>query len=135
MLAIGGLLVAIALLTLAVLAPVCRRENPPRWTTRGWIGEVVTLAIVCTLAVGLGYPGAGAIAAVQTGVDYVELGLLGAVLVGLVVAWRKLSARSRRTAHGGPPASAAADGALARPAGPGSGEEGRAAAAAEGGVS
>ena len=50
MLAIGGLLVAIALLTLAVLAPVFRRENPPRWTTRGWIGEVVTLAIVCTLA-------------------------------------------------------------------------------------
>ena len=119
MLATGGLLVAVALLTLAVLAPVFRRANPPRWTTRGWVSEVVTLAIVCTLAIGLGYLGAGAIAAAQTGVDYVDLGLLGAVLVGLVVAWRKLSARSRRTAHEGPPASAAADLDLARPAGPG----------------
>ena len=95
MLAIGGLLVSIALLTLAAVAPVFRSSNPPRWTTRGWIGEVVTLAIVCTLAIGIGYLGAGAIDAFQTGPDYVDLGLLAVVLFALVVMWRKLSARAR----------------------------------------
>ena len=50
MLATGGLLISVALLALAAVAPVFRSSNPPQWTTRGWIGEVVTLAIVCTLA-------------------------------------------------------------------------------------
>lgn len=87
-------MVSIALLTLAAVAPVFRSSNPPRWTTRGWIGELVTLAIVCTLALGLGYLGAGAIDAFQTGPDYVDLGLLVVVLVALVVVWRRLSARA-----------------------------------------
>jgi hypothetical protein len=95
MLATGGLLTAIALLTLAAVAPVFRSSNPPRWTTYGWVGEVVTLAIVCTLALGLGYLGAGAIEAFQTGPDYVDLGLLAGVLVVSVVIWRRLSARAR----------------------------------------
>jgi hypothetical protein len=95
MLAIGGLLVAIALLALAAVAPVFRRPNPPRWTKRGWIGEVVTLAIVCTLALGLGYLAAGALAAFRTGLDYVDLGLLAAVLFVSVVIWRRLNARTR----------------------------------------
>jgi choline-glycine betaine transporter len=94
MLATGGLLVSIALLTLAAVAPVFRSSNPPRWTTRGWIGELVTLAIVCTLALGLGYLGAGAIDAVQTGPDYVDLALLVVVLFALVAVWRRLNART-----------------------------------------
>ena len=95
MLATGGFLVAIALLALAAVAPVFRRPDPPRWTTRGWIGEVVTLAIVCTLALGLGYLGAGAATAFQAGLDYVDLGLLaGVALVAILVA-RKLRARVR----------------------------------------
>ena len=98
MLATGGLLVSIALLALAAVAPVFRRDNPPPWTTRGWIGELVTLAIVCTLAIGIGYLGAGVIGAVQTGVDYVDLGLLAVVLFALVVVWRKLNARGRARA-------------------------------------
>ena len=125
MLALGGLLVSVALLTLAAVAPVFRSSNPPRWTTRGWIGELVTLAIVCTLAMGLGYLGAGAIAAVQTGVDYLDLGLLGVVLVAMVLAWRKLSARARATAvetdtggHARPSASGEASRDLERAAGP-----------------
>jgi hypothetical protein len=95
MLATGGLLTAIALLMLAAVAPVFRRSNPPQWTTRRWIGELVTLAIVCTLALGLGYLGAGAIDAFQTGANYVDLGLLLLVLIVSVVIWRGLNARAR----------------------------------------
>ena len=95
MLTTGGLLTAIALLTLAAVAPVFRSSNPPRWTTYGWVGELVTLAIVCTLALGLGYLGAGAIEAFQTGPDYLDLGLLAGVLVVSVVIWRRLNARAR----------------------------------------
>jgi choline-glycine betaine transporter len=98
MLATGGLLVCIALLTLAVVAPVFRSSNPPEWTTRGWIGELVTLAIVCTLALGLGYLGAGAIAALQTGPAFIDLGLLAVVLLASVVIWRGLQARARAKA-------------------------------------
>ena len=88
----------IALLTLAVVAPVFRSENPPRWATYGWVGELVTLAIVCTLAIGVGYLGAGAIDAFQTGVDYLDLGLLGLVLLVSVVLWRRLNARPNAAA-------------------------------------
>jgi uncharacterized membrane protein len=94
-LAAGGLLVAIALLTLAALAPVFRSSNPPRWTTYGWVGELVTVAIVCTLVLGLGYLGAGAIEAFQTGPNYVHLGLVAAVLFVSVVIWRRPNARTR----------------------------------------
>jgi hypothetical protein len=95
MLATGGLLVCLALLALAAVAPVFRSSNPPQWTTPGWVGEVITLAIVCTLALGLGYLGAGVIGAVQMGVDYLDLGVLAAVLVVSVVIWRRLRARTR----------------------------------------
>jgi hypothetical protein len=95
MLATGGLLVSIALLALALVAPVFRSNNPPQWTTRGWIGELVTLAIVCTLALGLGYLGAGVIAAFQAGPNYLDLGLLGVILLVSTVIWRRLSARAR----------------------------------------
>jgi hypothetical protein len=98
MLATGGLFVAIALLTLAAVAPVFRSDNPPRWTTRGWVGELVTLAIVCTLAIGLGYLGAGVIGTVQGGADYLDLGLLGVVLFASVVLWRRLNARRKAAA-------------------------------------
>lgn len=97
MLATGGLLVAIALLALAAVAPVFRRADPPRWTTRGWIGELVTLAIVCTLALGLGYLAAGALAAFQTGLDFVDLGLLAGVALLAIVVWRWLKARAGAT--------------------------------------
>jgi hypothetical protein len=95
MLATGGLLVCIALLTLAAVAPVFRSSNPPQWTTYRWVGEFVTLAIVCTLALGLGYLGAGATEAFQTGPGYLDLSLLAGVLVVSVVIWRRLKARAR----------------------------------------
>ena len=95
MLATGSLLTAIALLTLAAVAPAFRRSSPPRWTTYGWVGELVTLAIVFTLALGLGYLGVGAIEAFQTGPDYLDLGLLAVVLFVSVVIWRRLNPRAR----------------------------------------
>jgi hypothetical protein len=94
MLATGGLLVCIALLTLAAVAPVFRSSNPPQWTTYRWVGELVTLAIVCALALGLACLGAGAIGAFQTGPGYLDLSLLAGVLVVSVVIWRRLKARA-----------------------------------------
>jgi hypothetical protein len=98
MLATGGLLLSIALLTLAVLVPVFHSSDPPRWATRGWIGEVVTVALVSTLALGLVYLVAGAIDASKTGPDYLDLGLLAVVLVASIVIWRRLKARTRQKA-------------------------------------
>lgn len=98
MLATGGLMVCIALLTLAAVAPVFRSSDPPEWTRRRWIGELVTLAIVCTLALGLGYLGAGTIAALQTGPALIDLGLLAVVLLVSVVIWRGLKTRARAKA-------------------------------------
>jgi hypothetical protein len=90
----GGLLAAIAMLALAAVAPVFRRANPPRWTTRRWIAEAIAVAIVCTLALGLGYLGAGALAALQRGPDHVDLGLLAGVALVAVVIWCRLKARA-----------------------------------------
>jgi hypothetical protein len=97
-LTIGGLLVCVAVLTLAAVAPAFRSSDPPRWTTRGWIGEVVTLAIVCTFAIGVGYLGAGVIGAVQTGPDFLDVGLLAGVLLVAIVVWRRLNAGVRARA-------------------------------------
>jgi hypothetical protein len=85
MLATGGILVCLALLALTAVAPVFRRSNPPRWTTYDWVGELVSLAIVYALALGLGYLGAGAAEAFQTGPNYDDLGLLARVLFLSVV--------------------------------------------------
>lgn len=95
MLTTGGLLVCVAIVTLAAVAPAFRGSDPPPWTRRGWVGELVTLAIVCTAAIGVGYLGAGLIAAVQTGPDFLDLGLLAGVLLVAVVVWRRLRARVR----------------------------------------
>ena len=100
MLATGGLLVAITVLALAIVGPVFRRSDPPAWTRRGWVGELVTLAIVCTLALGLGYVGAGIIGAWQTGPDFLDVALLALVLFVAVATGRRLHARARATAVG-----------------------------------
>jgi hypothetical protein len=84
-LATGGILVCLALLALTAVAPVFRRSDPPRWTTYDWVGELVSLAIVYALALGLGYLGAGAAEAFQTGPNYDDLGLLAVVLFRSVV--------------------------------------------------
>jgi hypothetical protein len=74
--------------------------------------ELVTLAIVCTLALGLGCLAAGALAAFQTGPDHVDLGLLAGVALVAVVIWRGLKARGGTAG----PAPAAASGSAPPPA-------------------
>ena len=98
MLSIGGVLVCVAILALAAVAPAFRSSDPPGWTRRGWVGELVTLSIVCTLAIGVGYLGAGLIAASQTGPDVLDLGLLAGVLVVAAMVWRRLNGRVRAPA-------------------------------------
>jgi hypothetical protein len=90
MLATGGLLVAIALLMLAVLVQIFRSSDPPRWTTRGWISEVLAVMMICTLALGAVRLGAGTIEAFRTAPDYLDLGLLALVMLVSIVVWRKL---------------------------------------------
>jgi hypothetical protein len=113
-LTIGGLLVSVAIVTLAAVAPAFRSADPPQWTRRGWVGELVTLAIVCTLAIGVGYLGAGMIAAVQTGPDFLDVALLAGVLFVAVMFWRRLNAR----VHAGASAVAVVAPAPAAPAAP-----------------
>lgn len=95
MFALGGLLISTALLALATLALIFRRPNPPAWTTRSWVDELMAVAIVATFAVGLGCLGVGAITAYQEGPDLIDLGLLAAVLLGSLVLWRRLDVRAR----------------------------------------
>jgi hypothetical protein len=95
MLATGGLLVSIALLTLAVLVQVFRSSDAPRWTTRGWISEVLAVMIICALALGAIRLGAGTIEAFRTGLDYLDLGLLVLVLLVSIVVWRRLKQGAR----------------------------------------
>jgi hypothetical protein len=93
------LLLCAAVLTLAVIGPLFRSDAPPKWTTYGWVGECVTLAIVCALALGVTALGAGAIAAYQTGLDYLDLGLLAGFMLVAVVARRWWKARARPRAR------------------------------------
>ena len=120
MLAIGGLLVCAAVLTLAAIGPVFRRDNPPRWTTYGWVGELVTLAIVCAIALGIASLGAGAIEAVQTGPDYLDVVLLAGVVVVAFAVRRWWQSRVRPGAQAEPDLSVMAsdDTAGGRPAPP-----------------
>jgi hypothetical protein len=97
-LTIGALLMSGALLTLAAIAPVFRRSDPPPWTQRRWVGELVTLSIVCTLAIGLGYLGAGVIGTFQTGLHIADAGLVVVIAVAAVLIARWLKARAQATA-------------------------------------
>lgn len=100
MLALGALLLCAAILALAASAILFRRPDPPRWTTRAWAGEVISIAIVAMLALGLAYLFTGAAGAYQEGPAVVDLGLLAVVLVAAVALWRKLAlgVRMRATA-------------------------------------
>ena len=69
-------------------------SDPPR-TTRRWVGEIITLAVICSLAIGPGYLGVGPIDAFQTGLKYLSLGLLAMVLFVSVAIWRRPTARTR----------------------------------------
>jgi hypothetical protein len=97
MLALGGVLSCAALLALTALALVFRRPNPPRWTMYSRADELVAIAIVCALAMGIDYLAAGVISAREEGPDPIDIGLLAAVLIVSFMLWRRLNffARAR----------------------------------------
>lgn len=95
MLALGGLLVSVALLALAALAVLFRRPNAPRWTTRSWVHEIGIITVVCLLTMGVAYLITGGVDAYQAGVHLVDLGLLAGVLVVACVVWRRLDVRAQ----------------------------------------
>jgi hypothetical protein len=96
-LASGGPLPCVALLRLAAIASLFRSSNAPRWTSRGCVAEVVALAIIGTLALGVGCLAAGAITVLETRPDYHELGLLAFVVLVAIVIWRRLKPRAVAT--------------------------------------
>jgi hypothetical protein len=98
MLALGAFLTYGAFVTLAVFALVHRRPDAPRWVTASWAGEVVSIAIVAMLAMGVAELIAGATSAYQDGPDLVDLGLLAVVLLAAILIWRKLDLRARMRA-------------------------------------
>ena len=110
MLATGALLLAIGLLSLAVLVPLFRRSDAPKWTTWGWVGEVVTVLLVSVLALGITCIVAGAIDAIQSGGHVLDLGVVAVVLVASIIIWRRLSAARRKAAG---PAAASVDQTIA----------------------
>ena len=99
MLTIGALLVCSALLAFAALTLIFRRPEPPRWTRRSAVGEIVTIALVTLLTFGVGYLAAGAITAYRDGVGPIDLGFMVVVVVATVVAWRHLDVRRRLRAY------------------------------------
>jgi hypothetical protein len=114
-LALGGSLTCVALLTLAAVASLFRSSNATRWTSRGCVGEFVALAIVGTLALGVGCLAAGAINVLETRLDHLDLGLLAGVVLVAIVIWRRLKPRAVTTV--GPVLAAASGQAPPRGAG------------------
>ena len=95
MMALGALLTCAALLSIAALAIVFRRPNPPRWTRSSWADELISVGVVALFALGLAIFAQGAVGAARDGVKLVDLGLLAAVLLASVVIWRKFDLRAR----------------------------------------
>jgi hypothetical protein len=95
MLTYGGLSLCASVLALAALLPLFRAPNARPSLTVGWLGEVITIAIVCAFALGVGFLVTGTIHAYQEGPNYVDLGLVAGVLLGSLLIWRKLDVRKR----------------------------------------
>jgi hypothetical protein len=98
MLIIGVALIVAASLALAALIPVFNAPQPPRWTRSRSLGELVTLGIVSTFAIGIATSVAGAWHAWEVGPTLLELAAVVILLGGGVVLWRRLSQGAPATA-------------------------------------
>jgi hypothetical protein len=94
MLELGGLLISGSVLLLAVLGPVFRHPNPPRWTTWPFVGEFTSIGIVSTLAFGIAFFVTGVMDFIQNGVNFVHIALLLVVLVAVIFFGRWIIARA-----------------------------------------
>lgn len=95
MLALGGMLIGVTIVALGLLLPICRDPDGPSWVRRSLIGELMTVALVTMLALGLGHVGAGIVRQVEQGVDPIDIGLFLAVLAAVVAVWPRLRVRAR----------------------------------------
>jgi hypothetical protein len=118
MLALGSCLAGSAILITGLLAMLFRRPNPPRWTRPQIVAMLICLPITGLIAVGLAFTSVGLWQLVNGTGDPLELGVLAAVVIGLVVVWRVFGIQRRLNSYapapGGFPAGAylAADPAL-----------------------
>ena len=103
MLATGGVLISIGLLTFTLLVRIFRRSDPPRWTTRGWVGEIVTIGLVSMLALGATCLIAGVIGMVRDGADLLQVALLALVVLLALVIGRKLRSNAQVAAGAAAP--------------------------------
>ena len=92
MLEFGGLLVGGSVLLVAILGPVFRHPAARPWTKFPFAGELTAVGIVSTFAFGIAFLAAGVIDFVQHGVGFVHLALLLAVVGGVILFGRRLTA-------------------------------------------
>jgi hypothetical protein len=98
MLIMGVVSIAATVLALAALLPVFRAPRQAHWTRRKWVGEVITLAIVGGLTLGVAGFCAGAYRAYQSGLTLVDAGVVMLVVGLSVVLWRWLARRRQAAA-------------------------------------
>jgi hypothetical protein len=88
MLALGGVLGAIALLMMAFLTPVLRAEPAPRWSNFPLLLELIAVAIAGGLTVGLTLVAVGVMDEIAHGFDLLDASaLVAAMALGLAI-WR-----------------------------------------------
>jgi hypothetical protein len=102
MLALGAVLTGAAFVILALITPIFRRPEPPRWTRAALVGELITVAIVTVMTVGAGFLAVGIYHTVKGDEPLVDLAAFGGLVVLSVVflRWRRtrLAAEPRRGA-------------------------------------
>ena len=102
MLALGAVLTGAAFVILAIITPIFRRPEPPRWTRAALVGELITVAIVTVMTVGAGFLSVGIYHTVKGDEPLLDLVAFGGLVVLSVVflRWRRtrLAAEPRRGA-------------------------------------
>jgi hypothetical protein len=118
MLAMGAVLTGAAVFILGLITPIFRRPDPPRWTRMALVGELITVAIVSAMTLGLGFLAIGIFHTLKGDEPLLDLVIFGALVVASVVFLRWRRARIALAASPAPlgtPANDLAGAAKARP--------------------
>jgi hypothetical protein len=81
MLALGAVLTGAAFVILALITPIFRRPEPPRWTRAPLVGELITVAIVTVMTVGAGSLAVGVFHTVRGDEPLLDLAAFGGLVV------------------------------------------------------
>jgi hypothetical protein len=95
MLAIGSCIAGASLLLTGLLALLFRHPNAPRWTRPEIVAMLICVPVTVTTGFGLGHVALGLTRLVQGTGEPRELLVLGAVVLGLALAWYGLRIRQR----------------------------------------